>query len=87
LLQYGKDYPAGYDFFRRGLRKAFLKNSSTDKQEEIDKLIDRGNFVIKELEALYMLRKYRFIKRNYYDTNNEQSNEETIIKRITEKTK
>jgi hypothetical protein len=30
-------------------------------------LVARGEFVIKEIEALYKLKKYRTLKRNYYD--------------------
>ena len=30
-------------------------------------LIGRGEFVIKEIEALYMLRKYRSLKKSYYE--------------------
>jgi len=33
---------------------------------EIDKAIARGEFVVKEIEALYMLRKYRAMKNRYY---------------------
>lgn len=35
--------------------------------EKIKQLIARGEFVIKELEALYFLRKYRAMKQRYYD--------------------
>jgi len=38
--------------------------------EKIKELIERGKFVMKELEALYFLRKYRAMKQRYYsDTN------------------
>lgn len=30
-------------------------------------MIEIGEFVVKELEALYSLRKYRAMKRRYYD--------------------
>lgn len=29
-------------------------------------MIEQGNFVVKELEALYSLRKYRAMKKRYY---------------------
>lgn len=34
--------------------------------EKIKMLIARGEYVIKEVEALYMLRKYRTLKQRYY---------------------
>ena len=36
--------------------------------EKIEQLIGHGNYICKELEALYMLKKYRTLKRRYYDT-------------------
>lgn len=63
----GRDYPTGYQYFRTKLRRAFDKNKTETDPEKIDKMIGHGNFVIKELEALYMLRKYRTLKRRYYD--------------------
>jgi hypothetical protein len=33
---------------------------------EVESWIEKGNYIIKELEALYMLKKYRTLKRRYY---------------------
>lgn len=44
-----------------------MKNKDVTDPEKIQKLVARGDFVIKELEALYFLRKYRAIKKRYYD--------------------
>uniref|UniRef100_A0A8C5S195 Electron transfer flavoprotein regulatory factor 1 n=1 Tax=Laticauda laticaudata TaxID=8630 RepID=A0A8C5S195_LATLA len=66
LLYLGKEYPKGADYFRTRLKEAFLKNKEVKDPEEIKKLIARGKFVIKELEALYFLRKYRALKQRYY---------------------
>ncbi|KAF7402677.1 hypothetical protein HZH66_004944 [Vespula vulgaris] len=65
LLYMGHDYPKGYEYFRTRLRKAFNKNKEERNPEKIDKMIEHGNYVIKELEALYMLRKYRTLKNRY----------------------
>jgi hypothetical protein len=66
LLYLGREYPKGYDYFRTKLKNSFLKHKHETDPEKIDQLIARGNFVIKELEALYMLRKYRTLKNRYY---------------------
>ena len=67
----GKEYPKGYDYFRTRLKGAFLKNRDVTDPAEIQKLIGRGEFVAKEIEALYMLRKYRTLKRRYYSEEDE----------------
>ncbi|XP_046728561.1 LYR motif-containing protein 5A isoform X1 [Silurus meridionalis] len=67
LLFIGRDYPKGAVYFRERLKSAFMKNKDVTDPEKIRKLIDRGEFVIKELEALYFLRKYRAMKKRYYE--------------------
>lgn len=66
LLYLGRDYPKGADYFKRRLKNAFLKNKDVKDPEKIKELIRRGEFVMKELEALYFLRKYRAMKQRYY---------------------
>ncbi|XP_018326769.1 electron transfer flavoprotein regulatory factor 1 isoform X2 [Agrilus planipennis] len=75
LLHLGKDWPTGYDFFRHRLHKAFTKNKDVNDPEEIKKLIKHGEFVQKEIEALYMLKKYRTLKRRYNIGNNSPQQE------------
>ncbi|XP_055047436.1 LYR motif-containing protein 5A isoform X2 [Misgurnus anguillicaudatus] len=67
LLYLGRDYPKGTTYFRERLKAAFMKNKDVTDPEKIKKLIDRGDFVIKELEAMYYLRKYRTLKKRYYE--------------------
>ena len=43
-----------------------MKNRNETDPEKIKMLIARGEYVIKEVEALYMLRKYRTLKQRYY---------------------
>jgi hypothetical protein len=50
------------------LKKSFQKNQTLTNEKDIQNLISRGQFVIKEIEALYSLKKYRTLKKNYYDT-------------------
>lgn len=63
----GREYPAGFEFFRTRLRTAFRKNRAETDPEKITTLIGRGEFVVKEIDALYKLRKYRHLKKSYYD--------------------
>ncbi|XP_015912377.1 electron transfer flavoprotein regulatory factor 1 [Parasteatoda tepidariorum] len=66
LLFLGRDYPKGYDYFRVRLKEAFLKNKDVKEAAQIEILLTRGQYIIKELEALYMLKKYRTLKKRYY---------------------
>ncbi|EHB01177.1 LYR motif-containing protein 5 [Heterocephalus glaber] len=69
LLYLGQDYPKGADHLKRLLKNVFLKNKDVGKDpEKIREPIERDEFVMKELEALYFLRKYRAMKR-YSDVN------------------
>lgn len=63
----GKEYPGGAEQFRIKCHAAFMRNSAERDAGKIEQLIGRGEFVVKELEALYALRKYRAMKRRYYD--------------------
>ena len=47
-------------------RGAFLRNRNETNPEKITELIGRAEFVAKEIEALYALKKYRTLKRRYY---------------------
>lgn len=66
LVHLGREYPLGWDYFRPRLKAAFMKNKDVKDPVTIDQLLARGNFVVKEIEALYMLRKYRTLKKRYY---------------------
>ena len=63
----GKEYPLGYDYFHQKCRAAFMRQEQLQKDAEIEEALKRGEYVLKELEAMYMLRKYRALKRKYYD--------------------
>jgi len=68
LYYLGKEYPNGSLWFHDRLKKAFSKNITETDEQTIRELIDRGNYVVKEVEQLYKLRKYRAMKLRYYDT-------------------
>ncbi|CDS08001.1 hypothetical protein LRAMOSA01950 [Lichtheimia ramosa] len=66
LAYLGREYPLGYEnFFRPRLKAAFMKKRDLKDEEEIKKAIAMGEYVCKELEALYYLRKYRAMRRRY----------------------
>jgi len=66
----GKEYPLGYAYFRDRCHKAFEKNKNIQDPEVVAKLLGHGEFVVKELTALYSLKKYRTMKKRYYAEEN-----------------
>ncbi|KAI8367042.1 NADH-ubiquinone oxidoreductase complex 1/LYR family protein [Blakeslea trispora] len=69
LVYLGREYPAGYtDFFRPKLKDAFMKKKDLKDQKEIEKAIQFGEYIIKELETMYYLRKYRTLRKRYNET-------------------
>ncbi|CAL8078956.1 unnamed protein product [Orchesella dallaii] len=73
LLFMGRDYPKGYQYFRERCNTVFKKNKGVNDPKEIERLINHGEFVKKELQALYYLRKYRTLKRRYYADEDEMT--------------
>ena len=51
MLFLGRDYPKGYDYFREKLKSAFLKNKDVTHEKEIEMLLARGDYIVKELEG------------------------------------
>ncbi len=61
----GKSYPLGFDYFRPRLHKAFMSQAHLRDEQEIKKGIERAEYVKKEIEALYYLKKYRSLRKSY----------------------
>lgn len=61
----GKSYPLGYDYFRPRLHKAFMSQANLEDEEKIRQGIQRAEYVKKEIEALYYLKKYRSLRQSY----------------------
>jgi len=66
LLEMGKSYPLGYSYFRPRLHKAFASQAHLTDEDQIREGIKRAEYVKKEIEALYYLKKYRSLKKSYY---------------------
>ncbi|OAK99834.1 LYR motif-containing protein 5A [Phaeosphaeriaceae sp. SRC1lsM3a] len=65
LLFMGREYPQGYDYYRTRLHKAFSSQKDITDKEQIKKGIKRAEFVKKEIEALYYLKRYRTLRQRY----------------------
>lgn len=73
MLYLGKDYPEGFQYYRKKLNDAFKRNAGEADSTKIEQLLFRANFVTKEIEALYKLRKYRTMKNRYYSEDQQQT--------------
>ncbi|KAK2056765.1 hypothetical protein LY76DRAFT_594874 [Colletotrichum caudatum] len=65
LLYLGREYPLGYDYFRPRLHKAFSANAELRDEDAIRRGIERAEYVKKEIEALYYLKRYRTLRKRY----------------------
>ncbi|KAK3899681.1 hypothetical protein C8A05DRAFT_36691 [Staphylotrichum tortipilum] len=65
LLFLGREYPQGYDFFRPRLHKAFMAKAGLTDKEEIKRGIAHADFVRREIEAMYYLKRYRTLRQRY----------------------
>ena len=54
------------------IHNVFMKNAGETDPMKVKELVEKGNYIVKELEALYYLKKYRTLKRRYYDTEEHQ---------------
>ena len=80
LIFTGREYPKGGTYFRDKCHNVFIRNKDINDPEKIKALIKQGEFVIKELESLYYLKKYRTLRKKYYDS---ETFEETITKNLS----
>ena len=66
LLYLGRDWPQGYStYFRPRLHTAFMKSAQLSEPDDIVHAIERAEFMVKELETFWFLKKYRSLKRHY----------------------
>ncbi|CAL3965064.1 unnamed protein product [Diplocarpon coronariae] len=65
LLVLGRDYPLGFAYFRPRLHKAFISHASLTDEADIRQGIKKADFVKKEIEALYYLKRYRALRQRY----------------------
>ncbi|KAK1917130.1 hypothetical protein P3342_011975 [Pyrenophora teres f. teres] len=65
LLFMGREYPQGYDYFRTRLHKAFASQRHLTDEAKIKQGIERAEYVKREIEALYYLKRYRTLRQRY----------------------
>ena len=67
ILVVGKDYPGGLEFVRRKAKPWFSQNASLTDEIEIKRAVAVGRHMVREMVAVIHLKKYRSMKKRYYD--------------------
>ncbi|KAJ1329017.1 LYR motif-containing protein [Microdochium nivale] len=69
LLYLGREYPhrdgGGIAYVRPRLHRAFMANAHLRDDDAIRQAIARADFVRREIEALYYLKRYRTLRKRY----------------------
>jgi len=61
----GKDYPLGLDWVRAKAKKEFAKNKLVQNEIELKRTIAYGRYLVREMQAVIGLKKYRTIRARY----------------------
>lgn len=67
MFLFAQQNPEGLQVVREKTKRAFLRNKDETDSQKIAMGISRAQFVLKEMEALIKLKKYRAMKRRYLD--------------------
>lgn len=65
FLHVGKDYPMGLDWVRKKAKEGILANRTIVEEVEIKRKVARGRYMVRELKAVIVFKKYRTMKRRY----------------------
>ena len=60
FLWLSNDWPQGRIVYKARVKAAFIQPTF-----ELDKALEKGEYIVKEILALYSLKKYRYLKRTY----------------------
>lgn len=65
FLVVGRDYPGGMAIVRAKAKEAFFKQRHLDTELEIKRAIARGRWMVRELQGVVQLKKYREMRSRY----------------------
>lgn len=61
-----RTYPGGADVVRRRAKEAFFSKRNLTDELDILKAVKIGRYMVRELNAVAQLKKYRSLKKSYY---------------------
>ncbi|KAG8467654.1 hypothetical protein KFE25_006706 [Diacronema lutheri] len=65
FLLVGKDYPGGLALVRRKAKEALRNQAHLQDELEIKRAVARGRWMVRELQGIIKLKKYREMKKRY----------------------
>ena len=65
FLLAGRHYPQGIDHVRERAKDAFFKNRGLDEEVAVLKAVAKGRYMVRELDAISKLHKYRAMNKRY----------------------
>ena len=65
LLFLGREYPLGYDYFQPKCKRAFMGKRALTEEADVKKAVEFGEYICRELETLYHIKKFRAMKSRY----------------------
>jgi hypothetical protein len=65
FLIVGRDYPQGLAHVRMKVKEAIFQNKHINSDLELKRAISRGRYMVRELQSIVKIHKYRTLKRNY----------------------
>lgn len=68
LLVVGRDYPPGLDHVRTRAKAKFLANAHITDELELRKAVHYGRHMVKEMQGIIKLKKYRALRERYADS-------------------
>lgn len=65
FLLAGREYPGGMEVVKRKAKEAFFSNQHLSEEVSIKKAVSRGRYMVRELNGVTKLKKYRTMKERY----------------------
>jgi hypothetical protein len=85
ILFVGRDYPLGLTYVRSKAKEAFFAEGNKDhalSEKHILRLVNRGRWMLKEMEGVIQFKKYRFLRKAYGSNNAPSNTEESLEKQL-----
>lgn len=67
LITVGRDYPTGLSHVREKAKREFFKRANLHDGLEINRAINYGRHMVREMTGIIQFRKYRALKQRYED--------------------
>jgi hypothetical protein len=66
LIFAGKDYPGGLEYIRNKAKPQFFALKNEQDAKVIKAALEKGEYILTEIQGLTRLHKYRTLKKKYY---------------------